>query len=330
MTLSIVILSWNNREAIGNCLRSIYDTTHLIHFEVIVSDNASVDGSVRLIREQFPQVVIIENSANLGFGKGNNAAFPFCRGKWTLILNQDTIVHDGALDEWIEYAQRHSGAGAFGCRVLNLDGSYQGCARPFPTIWREWVAALHLQSFSFLSKTVFLPDEYYGWNGDSERAIDWQAGCALLIRSDLLKKLGGFDERFYFYWEDVDLCRRVWAAEYPILYAPHVTITHLGAQSTKQSPIAFEVDRYKNRYRYFFKYFGKTGVRRCRRVAIARIILRFGAYGLLQLVRPNKALATRLEVYRAALKWNLLVDPIRFVEMGEQSGVPSNPAIENA
>ena len=325
MKLSIVILCWNDLRVISDCLRSIYSGTHSTPFEVIVSDNGSTDESVAFIRTNYPGARVIENGENLRFSRGNNVGISEARGEYLLILNPDTIVHDGSLDRWIEFADRHSEAGGFGCMVLNADGSYQGCARPFPTVWREWLAALYLRPLGYLSD-IFIADKYVRWSGESERTIDWQAGCALMVRGELLKKLGGFDERFYYYYEDLDLCHRIWDAGYPILYTPDVLITHLVGQSVKSFRIAFELDKYRNRYRYFYKYFGRKGVRGCRRASLARLWIRRAGYGLLHLIMPSEPLQKRLGLYRAAIGWNERVDPVQLVENGKEPqtglGVP--------
>lgn len=316
--LSIVILCWNDRRVIVECLRSICSRTHSIEFEVIVSDNGSTDGSPELIRDAFPQIRVIKNNANLRFSKGNNVGIQASIGEYILILNPDTIIHEGSLDRWIEFAERHPEAGGFGCRVLNLDGSYQSSARPFPTIWRGWLAALRLGILGYVSD-AFISEEYIQWKGDTERLIDWHSGCCLMVRSDLLKRLGGFDEQFQYYYEDVDLCHRIWDANYPIVFTPEVTITHLGGQSTiERFPIAFELDKYRNRYRYFYKYFGRKGVRHCRRYSLVRIWIRQVGYRLLSLVERSDRLRKRLDLYNAAIDWNRRVDPVQLVEKGEE------------
>jgi GT2 family glycosyltransferase len=318
--LSIVILCWNDLKVINDCLHSIYSGTHSTEFEVIVSDNGSNDGSQKFIRETFPRVRLIENGANLRFSKGNNVGIRASCGEYILILNPDTIIHEGSLDQWIEFADRHPEAGGFGCRVLNPDGSYQGSARPFPTIWREWLAALCLSRLGYLSDT-FISDRYVRWNGDTERLIDWHSGCCVMVRADLLRKLGGFDEQFQYYYEDVDLCRRVWNAGRCILFTPKVTITHLGGQSTSSRfPIPFELDKYRNRYRYFYKYFGRKGARSCRQYSLARIWVRRIGYGIISLLKPSDNLTRRLQLYRASAEWNRRVDPVLFVEQGKEPG----------
>ena len=318
MKLSIVILCWNDLKVINNCLHSIFAGTRSTEFEVIVSDNGSTDGSPDFIRKTYPKVRVIENGANLRFSKGNNVGIAASAGEYVLILNPDTIIHEGSLDRWIEYADRHPEAGGFGCRVLNPDGTYQRSGRPFPTIWRCWVTALGLGCLGHISD-IFMPDEYVRWKGDTERPIDWQSGCCMLVRSTLLKQIGGFDDQFQYYYEDVDICHRIWDAGYCVLFNPNVTITHLGGQSTTDRfPIPFELDKHRNRYRYFYKYFGEKGVRACRRYSLGRIRVRQAWYGLRELVQPSDRLRGRLELYRVAAQWNKKIDPVDLVVQGKE------------
>lgn len=322
MKLSIVIICWNDWKVIENCLRSISENTHKIDYEVIVSDNGSTDGSVEKIRAQFPAVRVLENRANLGFAKGNNVGIREARGEYVLILNPDTIIHDGSLDRWIEFAGLHPGAGAFGCRVNNRDGTYQRSGRPFPTISRYLIAALGLRFLGRLKRPVLL-DEYECWQGDTEMDVDWQSGCCLMLRGQLLKKLGGFDEQFFYQFEEVDLCRRVWNAGYRIRFTPKVSITHLGGQSVGRFPIRFAIEVCRNGYRYFYKHYGRRGARQFRRVMLLRLWVRRVGYGLLNVVRPKEVVTRRLETYRATIRWNQSLNPIEFVQYGTEQPVES-------
>jgi len=329
MKLSIVIICWNDLRVIGDCLRSVYAFGRNIELEVIVSDNGSTDGSLEFVRREYPQVHLVENRANLGFARGNNAGIRASHGQYVLILNPDTIIHEGALDALIEFADRHPEAGAFGCRVLNPDGSYQGPARPFPTIWRSWVAALYLRPLAYIAN-VFLSDTYTGWKGDTERLIDWQSGCCVMFRGDVLKALGGFDEQFFYHFEEVDLCRRVWNSGQTIVYTPQAQITHLGGQSVNRFPIRFELERYRNRYRYFYKHFGPEGARRCRQTVLAKIRVRQLGYRLLNLLSSSEARKQRLEMYRTSAQWNQELDPVRFVEAGQEPDFHKYTALQTS
>jgi hypothetical protein len=318
--LSIVIVCWNDWAVIRPCLESIFAGTQSISFEVIVSDNGSSDGSPELIRHNYPLVRVIENRANLGFAKGNNIGIQASTGEYVLILNPDTLIPVGALNNWIAFADSRLAAGAFGCRVLNPDGTYQISARPFPTVLRDAVAALYLRRLARLA-TVFISDTYTGWQGDSECDIDWQSGCCVMFRGSVLKQLGGFDEQFFYHFEEVDLCRRVWNAGRSIVYTPKVSITHLGGQSVNRFPVRFALEVQRNRYRYFYKHFGPKGARRCRYTALAWFFLRQLGLSVMNLLNPTKLRSNRLATYRIVAKWTLRLDPIRFLEEGEEPAV---------
>jgi|HubBroStandDraft_6_1064221.scaffolds.fasta_scaffold00094_47 N-acetylglucosaminyl-diphospho-decaprenol L-rhamnosyltransferase len=326
MKLSIVILCWNDREIISDCIASIYATTHATDFEIIVSDNGSTDESIEFIRKKFPQVRLIENGRNLRFAKGNNVAIRESHGEYVLILNPDTIIHEGTLDKLMVYADEHPKAGAFGCRVLNADGSYQMSVRPIYTVRSEWCLALGLRPLARLSEW-FHPGEYVGWKGTSEREVGWIVGCFLVVRGELLKSLGGFDEQFFYYYEDQDLCRRVWEAGYPNLFTPHVTITHLGGQSTQSKfpPLGFAIDSYVTRYLYYYKYEGASGVRSARRAILVSLVLRLVLGGIAQIVSPSETGKKRQNLRRALLDWNYRVDPVRLVEKGEEPEMEVQP-----
>ena len=317
MKLSIVIICWNDWKVIENCLNSISETTHRIEYEIVVSDNGSTDGSLERIKAQFPTVRLVENRANLGFAKGNNAGIREATGEYILILNPDTIIHEGSLDRWIEFADRHPESGAFGCRVHNPDGTYQRSARPFPTILRYLVAYLGLRFLGRLNYPV-LSDNYEGWRGNTEREVDWQSGCCVLMRGAVLRELGGFDERFFYQFEEVDLCRRVWSSGYRIRFTPAVSITHLGGQSVGRFPVRFAIEICRNGYRYFYKHYGSNGARQYRLVLLTKFRVRRAWYGLVNLVRPSDILKSRLEMYKAVLTWNKQLDPIQFVEHGTE------------
>lgn len=321
MKLSIVIICWNDWKVIENCLASIYSGTKSTDFEVIVSDNGSEDDSPARIRRHFPQVRVVENGKNLGFAKGNNAGISKAQGEYTLILNPDTIVHDATIDKLVAFAERHPEAGGFGCRVLNPDGSYQEAARPFPTLSRDLIAALYLRPLGMLTDT-FVSDKYMRWHGDTERTIDWQSGCCVMFRTAMLNMLGGFDEQFFYHFEEVDLCRRVWATGHSIVFSPEPTIIHLGGQSVKRFPVRFELERNRSRYRYYHKHFGPTACARCRIVSLVWLRIRQFGYSIVQLLMNDETIRQRIAMYRLVADWTTRLDPVKFVEIGEEPVVP--------
>lgn len=322
--LSIVIICWNDHKVVGDCLKSIYEQTRQCDFEVIISDNGSSDGSVEYIRACFPKVRIVENGANLGYAKANNAGIQVARGEYVLILNPDTIIRDRALEKLVTFAERRPDAGAFGCRVLNADGSYQFPARPLPTVFGWLMGALYLRWLGqFIS--IFDSDVYPGWDGHTERAIGFQSGCCILFRQQLLRRLGGFDERFFYHFEESDLCFRVWKSGSSVLFYPGAEITHLGGQSVGRFPIRFALETYRSGYRYFYKHFGYKGASQIRRVYLARLCLRWAGYRLISLFRTNEALENRLKMYVVTIRWNWRINPRSFIERGIEPDVGYEP-----
>ena len=324
MKLSIVIICWNDLKVILDCLTSIYAETKTIEYEIIVSDNGSTDGSLSRISAAFPQVKITENGANLGFAKGNNAGIRIAQGEYILILNPDTIIRDRALEKLVMYADRHPSAGGFGCRVLNPDGSFQNPARPTPTVFGYLIAALRLTWLARFS-SIFASNVYPGWDGRTERVIGYQSGCCVMFRSDLVKVLGGFDERFFYHFEESDLCFRVWKSGSAILFCPEAEITHLGGQSVGRFPIRFAIETYRSAYRFFYKHYGLKGIVRVRYVFLLNLVLRYCGYACANVFKTSKPLEGRLEMYQVAMKWNFGLDPICFIESGKEPDVGYEP-----
>jgi GT2 family glycosyltransferase len=324
MKLSIVIICWNDLKVIANCLKSIFTETAKIGFEVIVSDNGSSDGSLDYIRQHFPKVRIVENNANLGFAKGNNAGIGVAQGEYVLILNPDTIILDRALEKWVSFADRHPEAGAFGCRVLNPDGSFQNPARPIPTLSGYLVSALCLRWLSRFSR-AFQCDLYPGWKGRDERNIGFQSGCCVMFRGEILSHLGGFDERFFYHCEEADLCFRVWQSGSSVLFYPGAEITHLGGQSVGRFPIQFAVETYRSGYRFFHKHYGFSGANKIRWIYLLRLGLRYCGYKAISFFKSDEALVNRLKMYQVTMKWNFLLNPIRFIKTGKEPNLGYEP-----
>lgn len=324
MKLSIVIICWNDLKVIANCLKSIFEETRNFEFEVIVSDNGSTDESLDYIRSHFVNVRIVENKANLGFAKGNNAGIRVAQGEYILILNPDTVILDRALEKWVTFADRHPEAGAFGCRVLNPDGSFQNPARPIPTLSGYLVSAMYLRWLGRLSR-AFAGDLYPGWEGRDERPIGYQMGCCVMFRGEILKRLGGFDERFFYCFEETDLCCRVWQSGSSIAFYPGAEVTHIGGQSVGRFPIRFALETCRSGYRFFHKHYGLKGAINIRRIYLFSLCLRYCGYKLLSFFRSSEALENRLKMYQVAIKWNFLLEPIRFIESGKEPNVGYEP-----
>jgi GT2 family glycosyltransferase len=258
--LSIVIICWNDAECLGPCLDSILAEKPPFEFEVIVSDNGSRDESHK-IAEAHPGVCFLANGKNLGFGPGNNAGAEVARGEYLLFLNPDTIVHRGALKGLVEFLDSHPGAGMVGPRVLNTDGSFQLSAHPLPSFSRFLVKALRIRALGYLSEK-FPADEYMGWKGDKTRTVGYCAACAVALRANLFRALGGFDAHFKHQYEDADLCYRIAKRGLPTYFYPGATITHIRGVNRGRYPLSVLEKAEHSKFTYFEKHFGNTGLLR--------------------------------------------------------------------
>ena len=206
--LSIIIVNANNQRLLKECLQSIDKNTHKISFEIIISDNASTDGSQEMVKDDFPQVKLIENKENLGFAKANNQALKIYQGRYALLLNNDTLVKDSALDKMVEFMDQNQETGACGPKLLNTDGSTQ-------------------HQGGLLAKRF--------WKAKDPRPVDFIIGAALLVRKEVIDKVGMMDENLFFYNEDLDWCLRIRKAGWKIFFLPQAEIIHYGGQSSKKT-----------------------------------------------------------------------------------------------
>jgi GT2 family glycosyltransferase len=224
--LSIVIVNWNTRELLRACLSSIFRYPPLAPFEVIVIDNASSDGSAEMVRGEFSGVRLEINPANLGFAAANNLGSRLAAGRFLLFLNSDLEVHPLTLNGALRFMENNPGTGAMGCRTLNSDGSLQCSAKLFPGCLRIFA---HV---SGLSRLVRLPC----WRGHSRRGHpDYVQGAFLVIKKSTFERSGGFNEKFFLFGEDVDLCLRLRRAGLRIEYDPALSVTHHGGASSRDS-----------------------------------------------------------------------------------------------
>ncbi len=233
INVSIIIVSYNTREMTLACIRSVYEQTKEISFELIVVDNESKDGSAQAITESFPDVNLIASLENLGFGRANNLAAEISKGGHLLLLNPDTVVLEGALDKLYAFARKNPANLVYGGRTLYSEHSLNptSCWRR-PTLWSLFCYTTGLTSI-FRKNVLFDPESYGAWQRDSVREVDIITGCLLMIDKKLWDQLGGFDQDFFMYGEEADLCLR--AAKFgakPII-TPEATIIHYDGASEK-------------------------------------------------------------------------------------------------
>ncbi|MEN6384940.1 MAG: glycosyltransferase family 2 protein [Phycisphaerales bacterium] len=240
--LSIIIVNWNGSEITKQCLTSIYEQTRQISFEVIVVDNGSSDSSCEMIEKYFPQVRIIANRENRGFAAANNQGILEAKGDFLLLLNNDTIILDHALEKIIAVAKETPQAGVLGCKVLNADMTQQSSCFRFPSLLNLTLAAMHLDTF-FPKHNFFGRERYAKVNWNKITEVDVVSGCFMLVRREAYEKTGVLDERFFMYAEETDWCLRFRQNGWKVLYAPYGEIIHLGGASSKKNkgPMALQL-----------------------------------------------------------------------------------------
>lgn len=231
LVLSIIIVSFNTREMILGCLRSIRSEILGIDFEVIVVDNASQDGSPGAIASEFPEARLMELKDNLGFARANNLAAAGARGEYLLLLNPDTVVLEGSVQALLDFARSHPEAGIVGGRTLYDDRSLNitSCFN-LPSLWSLFCQGTGLSS-AFRSCRLLNPELIGSWPRDTVRRVGVITGCFLLLRRDFWDQLGGFDEVFFMYSEDTDLSYRAAQAGKICLHCPSAEIIHHGGGS---------------------------------------------------------------------------------------------------
>lgn len=263
--LSVVIVSFNTAALLYNCLQSLFAACEGMALEVIVVDNASRDGSVAMVRAEFPQARLIANRRNVGFGVANNQAVAVARAPYVMLLNSDTIVPPGAAERLLRELDRAPDLGLVGPRLIGADGKVQRSAFRFPTPRALLLEQINLARFLPAARQAHQPDE------TCARSVDWLIGACVLGRRDLLAALGPFDPRFFMYGEDIDLCYRLRRAGWDIRLAPCATITHLGGMSARRDRVRMALQATESMYLFYRKHYSE------RALLLAALIFRASA-----------------------------------------------------
>jgi GT2 family glycosyltransferase len=242
-SLTVILVSYNTRALTLKALKTLHEATHQTDFEVILWDNASVDGSADAVAETFPNIRLVRSRDNLGFARANNEAAKLARGDWLLLLNTDTEVHEGAIDALVAFAEAHPEHGIYGGRTVFPDGSLNiaSCWNRM-TPWSLFSRAVGLSRL-FRRSVFFNPEGIGDWQRDTVREVDIVVGCLLLIRRTLWEALEGFDPTFWMYGEEADLCLRARAVGWRPAITPEATIMHLVGASSGRADKAILVNQ---------------------------------------------------------------------------------------
>jgi GT2 family glycosyltransferase len=258
-TVSVIIVSWNARDFLAECLESLSSDVCRHSMEIIVVDNASTDGSVECVRKNFPAVRLIHNAANLGFAKANNIGISASRGRYLCLVNSDVKVLKDCVTLLIDYLEKHPRIGMAGPHIFGRDGNLQRSCRGFPSVWNMLCRALALDSM-FPKVKVFSGYSLSYWSQDSLRPVDILSGCFWLIRKEALDEVGGLDESFFMYGEDMDWCKRFWAKGWPLAFVPAAQAIHYGGGSSANAPVRFYIERQRADLWYWKKHHSSLAV----------------------------------------------------------------------
>lgn len=254
--VSAVIVNWNVRDLLRACLASLLQPANRpTDLEIIVVDNASTDGSVEMVRAEFPQVNLIANPDNLGFPAANNQGIAAAQGRYVLLLNPDTQVLGDALPTLVQYMDAHPEVGLVGPQLLHLDGRIQSSRRRFPTVATLFLESTWLES---LAPSLLL-DRYYLLDQPDSAVldVDWVTGAAMLARREAIRQVGGLDKGFFMYSEELDWCRRFKAAGWRVVYLPTAQIIHHIGKSSEQAVPDRHISFQRSKIRYTRKYHGR-------------------------------------------------------------------------
>jgi GT2 family glycosyltransferase len=300
LDLSVVIVNWNVRDLLQRCVESVLSGQRSITTEIIVVDNASTDGSVEMLRAEFPQTIVIANPENRGFPAANNQGIVAARGRYVLLLNPDTQVLADALDTLVQYMDTHPDVGLVGPQLLYPDGQIQSSRRRYPTLATLFFESTWLESLAPRS----LLRRYYVLDQPDNAVldVDWVTGAAMLARREAIQKVGGMDERFFMYSEELDWCRRIKAAGWRVVYHPAARVIHYEGKSSEQAVAARHVNFQRSKIRYARKYHGP-------RVAAALRLYLLGMYAWQSALELAKGLMGHKRVLRwqrAKAYWRVL------------------------
>lgn len=297
-TVSIIIVNWNTRDYLARCLRSLEQNVRMSdapNAEVFVVDNASTDGSVVMVRAQFPWARLIENSANVGFAPANNQAIRESRGRYVILLNSDTEIHPGALEVMLEFLRERPAVGGCGPRLLNGDGSLQPSCHPMLTPGREFWRLMFLDRI--WRRATYAQ---HRWDQTTPRRVEVIKGACLMLRREALDQVGLLDERYFVYTEEMDLCYRLLHAGWELWWVPQAAVTHYGEASTRQIADDMYVQLYRSKAQFHRKFGGEREAGRFRRLLWLAYVPRWAAASWGSVLVPE--LAGRARTYRRLLR----------------------------
>lgn len=227
--ISVIIVSYNTIEITKIALSHLFASLHNFEMEVLIIDNDSKDHSADILRHEYPNITLIENKKNVGFGRANNQVLPYINSRYVLLLNTDAFVEPDTIAKTVQYMDANPQCGILGVKFLGRDGELQPSCRFFPTPWNIFLNRTGLNRFFKHAKMV----DDMTWDHASVRDCDWVPGCYFLIRKAVIDQVGLFDPRYFLYYEEIDHCFAAKSAGWHVTYFPYTSVVHLGGESAK-------------------------------------------------------------------------------------------------
>lgn len=303
-SISIVIVTWNGKKCALECLESLQHHLCDLPVEVIVIDNASTDGTPTAIRQQFPEVVLIENDSNLGFAKANNIGIALARGEYICLINSDVVVDSECLQQMTRYMHDNETVGMLGPKMRAPDGGVGYSVMRLPTIWNTFCCAMGLHSLlpRFIKLSGYMATEFsYTKTEDVEVLTGW----FWMVRRSALEQVGGLDERFFMYGEDIDWCHRFRKAGWRVVFYSEAESLHYGAASSAKAPVRFYIEMQRANLQYFRKHHGAVAGLGFLLINWVHQLIRVSGYAVLYCLNGSRRSEAAFKLMRSwsCLKW---------------------------
>lgn len=255
--VSFIIVSWNAKDYLLKCLESIHETVRTQSFEIIVVDNDSSDGSPESVASQYPETILIETGANLGFARANNVGLQASKGRYLCLLNSDTELMPNTIQILSDYMDKTPSVGMAAPRILNSDGSLQPTCSRFPELLRCLCSAIGLSRI-FPNSALFGQQLITSWDYNEERFVDVLLGCFWFVRREAFNEVGPLDETFFMYGEDIDWCKSFHKKNWKLALYPEAEAIHYGGASSQNAPLQFYLALQGAHLTYWRKHHGSV------------------------------------------------------------------------
>jgi len=305
LDISVIFVSYNTIEMTKVALGRLFGSLHNYEMDVFVVDNDSKDHSASILRLEYPNITVIENKKNVGFGRANNQALPYINSRYVLLLNTDAFVEPDTIAKTIRYMDTNPDCGMLGVKLMGRDGVLQPSCRYFPTPWNIFLSRTGLNRYFSHIKMI----DDMTWDHGSVRDCDWVPGCYYLVRKEVLDQVGLFDPRYFLYYEEVDHCFAAKKAGWRVTFFPFSTVVHIGGESAKSqgeitsSGRQIESLQLESELLYFRKNHGLITVM----VDVFLISLADGAQALKNIFKPNRSINCYKHLSHMQMLWKLII-----------------------